>query len=243
MWLLNSLSPGNGTRVPGKVTTPIEQLIKADATAQPLFTVTFVKAIEPLRRGDGGRLIIGGFDDERTIGNTTWVNSTSSVFWGFDFELGAMRYNNKDVWDSKNKRRMIVDTGSSAVYLPKAAAQAVNEQIYGSFFDKTATRWLIPCKTGRTQYEDALPESSQTKLFTIDIGDRTFGLPLRDIVLYPLVPIAKELAGGHDDYCNSAIQVGSEDFAVLGNAFIKNHAVSRCTQLTKSKTDPVCCPA
>jgi hypothetical protein len=112
------------------------------------------------------------------------------------------------------------------MYGPKAAAQSINEQIYGSLFDKTASRWLIPCKTGHPKYEDEIPVSSQTKVFTIDIANRTFGLPLRDIVLYPLVAVSRASAGGQEDYCNSAIQVGSEEFAVLGNAFIKNHAVS-----------------
>lgn len=101
-----SLSPGNGSAIPGKVTTPIEQLIRRNLIAKPLFTVTFVKAKKPYKQGNGGKLILGGMDEKRVLGDIVWTLSTSSIFWGFLFDDGAIRYKNKDVWRKGLKRRV-----------------------------------------------------------------------------------------------------------------------------------------
>lgn len=70
-----------------------------------MFTVSFVKA-HGSERAKGGRFIIGGLDHENMQGNVTWIASTSNLFWGFEFDKGAMKYGNIDIWPADQLRRV-----------------------------------------------------------------------------------------------------------------------------------------
>ena len=92
--------------MPGKLLTPVEEMIQEDLLEEPIFTVSFVKAIGSEEGAQGGKLILGGLDVERMLGGVTWVASTSTVFWGFSFEKGDIRYGRQDIWPEEAPTRL-----------------------------------------------------------------------------------------------------------------------------------------
>ena len=101
----------------------------------------------------------------------------------------------------------VVDTASTALFLPKSAAEKANKMIHQAYYDSIQERWLVPCRTGRKDYEDSLAKSDRTPIFTIDLGNRTFGVPVEDMVVYPLEPADPATVGGRKDMCNSGCDI------------------------------------
>lgn len=136
----------------------------------------------------------------------------------------------------------VVDTGSSILFLPKYTTDLANKMISDAYWHNETQKWLIPCKTGRIGYEVRLPKEKKTPIFSFQVNDRVFGVPPRDLVMYPDQPFNASTTGGRKDHCLSryvvmnekplcwnvffSIQFGTDQFAVLGNTFIKNVAVS-----------------
>lgn len=61
--------------------------------------MSFVKTIESSTTASGGRLILGGFDEDNMLGQISWIDSASILFWGFAFQSGAVRYGGIDIFE------------------------------------------------------------------------------------------------------------------------------------------------
>lgn len=96
----------------------------------------------------------------------------------------------------------VIDTGSSGIYLPTAAAKRVNEAIAGSHYDIAGSRWLIPCDTGILPHEKHLGAIQRAHYFSIRLGGQVFVVPTVDLVLFPSNPIEIDL--DKRTMCNSA---------------------------------------
>lgn len=91
--------------IPGGSLNPFEELVKTGRLHQPQFTVAFVKAPGRELVGKGGRLTLGGLDEEKMLGSVEWVSSTAKTFWGSSFEPGAIRFGGVAVCDPDLRER------------------------------------------------------------------------------------------------------------------------------------------
>jgi hypothetical protein len=161
-FLFCRLSPGNGTEIPGSLVTPIEQLIRQNRLAQPQFTVTLIKVVEPSTTAEGGRLTLGGLDKERMLGEVVWVESTSVVFWGFEIAKGSIKFGGLDAWDYNEKPMRISKSRESmsevAIPLLKAVFNSLQSSTRAPLLFSCQRRWLRIYMTrsmaqSTTQYE------------------------------------------------------------------------------------------
>ncbi|KAG0053967.1 hypothetical protein BGZ83_000111 [Gryganskiella cystojenkinii] len=94
----------------------------------------------------------------------------------------------------------VIDTGSTILTLPTFLASAIHVKIPRSI--RLHERWYVPCKgTQRLEFE---------------IGGARFGVPYSDI--------AREKSALRG-MCHSGVQTNPEDFAIIGDVFIKNNYV------------------
>jgi Eukaryotic aspartyl protease len=227
---LVGMSNGAASQAAGSWVTPLEALARGKLLDKPYLTANFVKANRRTGLGGGGSYILGGLDTINQSGNVTWLDVTSSVYWGADYD--DMLIGTTSIAPSSGLR-MIMDTGSALINLPQSAAKQANALIHGAFYSSSAGFWLVPCKTGLPEYEATLAASQRNRQFTLVLGSQSFVVPPEDFVFYPNDPIdSSEEAPGTADMCIGAFQRGPDAFAVVGATFIKNHAVS-CNEVLK----------
>lgn len=220
------------TTTPGGWRAPFQVAIEEGKLEKPYLSATFVKADRRTGTGGGGRYTFGSIDHAAVKGDIVWNTVTSSTYWGLtlgDLYLddGSTRVNMTDPSDTTH--RAIVDTGSALLLLTTAAADKVNNAIHGSLKrndSSLASPWLVPCRTGLPEYEASLPRSKRAKPFYLELGGVPFGVPVNDFVFWPLEPIpASEETDYRSDLCLSAFQPTTSAFSIIGDVFIKNHAL------------------
>ena len=211
----------------GNWTSPIEQALRQHRLKNPYLAATFVKARRRTGRGGGGRYTFGGVDHAALRGDLTWINATSSTYWGLSFDNLTYGQDVSIKDPSDTYHRAIVDTGTALILLSPNATDQVNSQISGSHkrTDSKTNPWLIPCKTGLPEYEARLPQANRTQPFYISLGGRQFGIPIEDFPFWPLEPVTVSNGTNKTDMCLSAFQPSTAAFTVIGDVFFKNHAV------------------
>ncbi|KAG8943639.1 hypothetical protein FRC04_002598 [Tulasnella sp. 424] len=174
--------------------------------------------------GGGGAYAFGFVEEQWIVGGEaglTWVDVTSSNYWGFPMDDVQMR--GESALDNKTPRRAILDTGTSLIITSTALAASIHAHIPDAYQSQSGGVWIIPCN----QPGGPGSSSSSTPNFTNDpvnpnvfftIAGRRFGVPLQDLAWKPL--------DSDGVWCVSGVQGGMEDFTILGAMFIKNHYVA-----------------
>ncbi|PWN44523.1 acid protease [Ceraceosorus guamensis] len=224
---LLGFSPGALSPTRGGWVTPFEKMTRDGTLAYPVLTANLLKADRRTGKGGGGQYTFGDVKQPNMDGEMKWIDSTSTYYWGA--HGAGLRMGDHHLNDDDHNKRFILDTGSSILYLSSRSAALGNAQIAGSYYaaeSSLGTKWLVPCATGLVEYERQLPPGQRTPPFWVDLDGAQFAIPAEDLVFWPNSPIDPSETGGRENMCFSTIQEGSEQLAVIGTAFIKNHIVS-----------------
>ncbi|PWN25651.1 acid protease, partial [Jaminaea rosea] len=221
---------------PGGWNDPLEEGVREGKLTKPYLTATLVEAERRTGLGGGGRYTFGSLDSAAARTEPTWLNATSSNYWGISYD--SIRIGSTDVDDPADKyHRMIVDTGTALVLFSETITDKINAQIANSVklqdeggeegAGSTSNPWLVPCRTGLPEYEARLSADKRNKPFSITLGGQEFTVPVSRFVFWPLEPRPTMNATvPFEDMCLSAFQPTSAPFAVLGDVFIRGHVVT-----------------
>ncbi|KAG0326438.1 hypothetical protein BG004_002981, partial [Podila humilis] len=155
----------------------------------------------------GGEITFGGVNTDRFTGSVTYVNCVPGRPW--TIPLSAVSVNGNSIPTVINKPLATIDTGTTAMLMPKAAADAINSAIPGSVRAPNADNlWFLPCE-GNTPV-------------TFTFGDFAATVPYKDMAMQST---AQRTSQGM--YCQSAAMfptgsVTSIDEWLIGDSLLKN---------------------
>ncbi|KAF9773455.1 hypothetical protein IL306_008737 [Fusarium sp. DS 682] len=183
-------------------------------TVQPVKQKTFFETVMPTLqkklfaanlRADGKPATwdFGYIDSSKFKGKITYTPVTSQKHW--QMSAGSYAIGKGKFTDSKKTvGQVIVDSGTSLVYLPTPVVKDYYKQIKGYEFQEGGTH-TFPCNS-------SIPD------FHFKIQDMTLTIPARDVNYTTYDPDNRICAGGITTQLNSK-------YSVLGNMFMKNYYV------------------
>ncbi|CAO3567517.1 unnamed protein product [Mortierella alpina] len=111
--------------------------------AQPQVGIWLQSSPDPkAKTAPGGEITFGGADTTRFTGELTYVNCVSNRPW--TIPIGGMNVNGRNI--NVANALATIDTGTTAMLMPQAAADAINSAIPGAI--KSASQgglWFLPC--------------------------------------------------------------------------------------------------
>lgn len=181
--------------------TPPESLAKAGQIQQAIVSFKISRLAD---QKNDGEVTFGGLDTSKFDQNTlvTLNNVNQKGFW--EAGLDAASVDGKDL--GFKGRTAILDTGTTALIVPPADAQAIHKSIPGAKEIGNGT-FSVPCNTNSS--------------LALTFGQKAFAIDPRDIVLAPLDQNQNNAKG----HCASGItsgQIGGAKEWLAGDVFLKN---------------------
>ncbi|KAF9965444.1 hypothetical protein BGZ70_004844 [Mortierella alpina] len=175
--------------------------------AQPQVGIWLQSSPDPkAKTAPGGEITFGGVDTTRFTGELTYVNCVSNRPW--TIPVGGMTVNGRNI--NVANALGTIDTGTTAMLMPQAVADAINSAIPGSI--KSANQgglWFLPC--------------SGTTPITITFGGLVVKIPHNTMAMQN----NRARATNGAEYCLSAAMfptgsvVAIEEW-LIGDTFLKN---------------------
>ncbi|KAF9943209.1 hypothetical protein BGZ67_004988 [Mortierella alpina] len=175
--------------------------------AQPQVGIWLQSSPDPkAKTAPGGEITFGGVDTTRFTGDLTYVNCVSNRPW--TIPIGGMTVNGRNI--NVANALGTIDTGTTAMLMPQAVADAINSAIPGSV--KSSNQgglWFLPC-------------SGSTPI-TITFGGLVVKIPHNTMAMQN----NRARATNGAEYCLSAAMfptgsvVAIEEW-LIGDTFLKN---------------------
>ncbi|KAF9190297.1 hypothetical protein BGZ51_008721 [Haplosporangium sp. Z 767] len=194
--------------LPGRADVPFLNLIKnSTLLTEPIMGI-WLETSSSLTdiTAPGGEITFGGVDRRRFSGDITYVNCTPGRPW--TIPVGGVSVNGKNI--NINGALATIDTGTTAMLMPEAVADAINSAIPNSLKVPEADGlWFIPC-SGNTP-------------ITITFGGFTAKIPHQVLAMQRV----RGISNTGEDYCLSAATfptgtVVSIEEWLIGDVFLKN---------------------
>ncbi|KAI8457804.1 aspartic peptidase domain-containing protein, partial [Phakopsora pachyrhizi] len=206
------------------------QMIANNQLKEPVVGIALVK--ESFGNSNSGTFSFGAIDERWILPGEllTWRNVTSRNFWGVD--LSGIYVNRKNLMTSVDPPRAIIDTGTSLTLVTEALATKIHSLIPGAQVDPSSGVWLVPCSIrgphgnkqsrevkGTSITQQTIPKSI---FFEFGKGKEKFGIPTADLAY----EVVKNYSDNGIEMCYSGIQMGGDNFVILGDLFLKNNYVA-----------------
>ncbi|USP82891.1 hypothetical protein yc1106_10165 [Curvularia clavata] len=180
-------------------------------TVEPEKQKTFFETVEPtlsrkvfaanLRVDGNGTWDFGYIDDSKYSGEMTWAPVVSDKYWSIDVQEYAT---GEGSFGSAVVGEVIVDSGTSLVYLPDAVVNDYYSQIQGSSLTQGGV-YAFPCNS-------TIPD------LHLKISGSVFSIPGRDVNYATYDPSKGLCAGAITTRLNMK-------YSVLGSLFMRNYYV------------------
>ncbi|KAF9425229.1 hypothetical protein BGZ94_007728 [Podila epigama] len=185
---------------------PILNVLKSNMALDQNIIGIYLTTSDANVTAPGGEITFGGVNTERFSGSISYVNCVAGRPW--TLPLNSMTVNGKTINAAKGQLATI-DTGTTAMLVPKVAADAINSAIPGAVQAPNAyDLWFLPC-------EGSYP-------ITMVFGDYTANVPYKSIAMQST---AQRTSDGL--YCQSAVmfpvgEMTSIEEWLVGDVFLKN---------------------
>ncbi|KAK4051391.1 hypothetical protein OIV83_002875 [Microbotryomycetes sp. JL201] len=148
--------------------TPFENLISSKAVQNPYFGFHLQRARDLTSKSSGqiggGELCIGCMDNSKFSGSINWVKVSNPGYWEVPSDGVAI---DGDVL-SGTSFSAAIDTGTTLIYIPRSAAQAMYSKIGGK--ERGNGEWTVPC-------------ASTFSSIALSFGGQQYQMPLADVFL------------------------------------------------------------
>ncbi|KAG0018296.1 hypothetical protein BGZ81_010311 [Podila clonocystis] len=185
---------------------PILNVLKNTTALDQNVIGVYLEPSDTTKNSPGGEITFGGVNTARFSGSVTYTNCLPGRPW--TIPLNSVNINGKAISIAANTKATI-DTGTTAMLMPKTAADAINSAIPGAVQAPNAQdAWFLPC--------------AGSAPVTFTFGQFTATIPYKDIAMQST---AQRTSAGL--FCQSAAMfpVGPMtkiDEWLIGDAFLKN---------------------
>ncbi|OBT89848.1 hypothetical protein VE02_00789 [Pseudogymnoascus sp. 03VT05] len=159
-----------------------------------------------------GNILFGGVDTERFTGTleTLPVQKTSAGYTDFLITLTSLSFGGKTLIE-KQAQAVLLDSGSSLIYLPNAMTNAIYEAI-GAQYDSTQSAAFVPCSM-----------RSINETLDFKFTSPTISVPLDELILdIPKTNNKTAVFPGGEPACLFGIAPSGVTVPVLGDTFLRS---------------------
>ncbi|KAK4054330.1 hypothetical protein OIO90_003563 [Microbotryomycetes sp. JL221] len=122
-----------------------ERLLNSTELENPYFSIYLIRAADVTDEVEGSipgaQLCVGCIDDSKYTGDINWVPVNSEAFW--TVPMDGINFNGSVI--PGTEMNAAIDSGTSLIQIPVAAAQAFYSVLGGVQSERGDGTWIIPC--------------------------------------------------------------------------------------------------